>query len=437
MNQVVTPAERYLARWRDSGRPASDGEATRAWRAAAAEAFGASGFPTARREDWKYARLKTIEDGDFALAGESAVSADALSGVILPEAAHRIVLVDGRWSPELSKLGALPKGARIEPLAVRFESGKLEGLGDLADSAMHPFCALNGAFARDGVWIALGRGVRVEGVVQLIHWSTRGAAMSHPRCRYELDAGSELVVLESYAGGAADATFTNAVSEARLADGARFTHVRLQREPERAQHVGGLYASVGKGATLASRVLSVGGAYARCELRVSLDGEGANADLDGLYVGVRKQYLDHQVHVHHRAAHGTTRKRYKGILDDMARGVFGGKIVVHPEGVKTSAHQSTRSLLLSAQAEADSRPQLEIHTDDVQASHGATVGQLDPLELYYLRSRGLDGEAARNLLVVAFAREILDGLAPDAVRRYALAAVRDRLPGGDALEDME
>ena len=291
---------------------------------------------------------------------------------------------------------------------------------------------MSGTFLRDGAFIHVPKGVVVDEPVHLLFVSsTNGTAvMSHPRNLIVVGEGSQVTVLESYAGLDAGASFTNVVTEIAAGDGAVVDHTLLQRDGEGAYHVGTVQARVGRGSSLSSHVISIGGALIRNDINVVLDGEGADCTLNGLYVTHGTQHVDNHTVIDHARPHGTSRELYKGVLEGRSRGIFDGTVIVRPDAQKTDARQVNRNLLLSDDALVDSKPTLLIRADDVKCSHAATIGQLEEDALFYLRSRGIGSGMARNILIQAFVSEILGRIRIEPVRTGLECLLYTRLHDG-------
>jgi len=399
--------------------------------------FRTLGLPGPRDEAWKYTRLNVLEKHAFQSADATAAVPD-IAALQLAAPVHRLVFVNGRFRAELSELGALPAGVRLGPLAAALDgdTGALRGVFADSIADADAFTALNTAYMDDGVLLELADNVVLEAPVQLLFVSTSGDDyVSHPRNVIVAGAHSQATLLEVYAGPAGGGYFTNARTELRLAAGARIEHVRVQDESRNAFHIGSLTADVGRDAGYRSQVFSFGAQLNRLDIDVRL-AQGAECDLDGLYVGGKRQHIDHQTRVDHAEPHARSGEFYKGVLDGAARAVFTGKVLVRPDVQKTDAKQMNRNLLLSPRAEIDSRPQLEIYADDVKCAHGATVGQLSETELFYLRSRGIDESDARQLLIHAFANELVDRVRDPALRVAVYRHLDACLPGRDSLGEM-
>jgi len=381
-------------------------------RDAAIERFAELGLPTTRHEDWKYTNVSALERRLFATftdvapdgAAEREVARHALDGM------HRLVFVDGRHVPGLSRIASLPPGARVGSLAqlVATQSDIAEVLLAVeSEPDANGFAALNTAFWSDGAYIDLAPGVVVDEPIHLLFLATRADLASFPRNVVRAATGSAATVVEQYAGVDDAVYLTNAVTRITAGEGARIAHTKLQQESGRSFHVADIRAAQAADSRLVSQSFAFGGQLARNDIATRFDAEGCDAKLVGLYVGSGRQHHDHHTCIDHARPRGTSRELYKGVLDDASRAVFNGRVIVRPDAQRTDAQQSNRNLLLSDSAEVDTKPQLEIWADDVKCAHGATVGQLDADQLHYLRARGLDAATARGLLIHAFAADVL------------------------------
>jgi Fe-S cluster assembly protein SufD len=402
-------------------------------RRAAARALIAEGLPNLRVEEWKYTNLQPLAARRFARAGEPPPeTVRALADrAALGASAHRVVLVNGRFDASSSALGTLPEGVEIVPLAAalaRDDAGLGERLGASAALEDNFLAAYNTAFFGDGVLVRLAEGRALD---RPLHLVSLGVAPDrpiafHPRVVVELGANSRLSLVESHRG--ADGVYwSNPLTEIRLDEGAALRHYTLQSQTLEAHHLALTAATLARDARYESVVLAPGAALARHEIDVRLAGEGAEVMLAGCYLIGGTQHSDHTTRIAHLVPRCGARELYKGVLDGAAHGVFQGTIVVHEGAAKTDAHQLSRALLLSPGAEADAKPELMIYADDVKCSHGASSGSLDPLQLFYLRARGLDAATARALLVEGFVAEVLEAIADDAVRPYFARAAESWL----------
>jgi Fe-S cluster assembly protein SufD len=408
-------------------------------RAEAFDRFMEQGFPTLKHEDWKYTDARPIAMRRFTPAtGEASLDPSALA----PYAwgGHQIVFVDGRYAPALSGIGGLPQGVRLLSLAAALdvEPHMLERwLGPEAVAARHGFEALNTAFVRDGAVLRIGRGITIEEPIHLLFLAT-GAPDSAVYWRNLIvaEAGSRATVIETYASPDGAAHLTNAMTEVGLEANAALEHYRLGRESDTAYHIGGTRARLARDSRYAAHAVTLGARLARHELDAVLDAEGAECLLNGLYATRGQQHVDNHTRIEHRAPRGTSREWYKGVLDERSRAVFSGRIVVHPQAQHTDAEQANHHLLLSREAEADSRPQLEIYANDVKCAHGATAGRLDETALFYLRSRGLDEARARGLLVYAFAADVLARMRFAPLRQSLEQQLAARLLAGEPVQEL-
>ncbi|MBS0325835.1 MAG: Fe-S cluster assembly protein SufD [Proteobacteria bacterium] len=424
--------ERALAAWPAAAAqlPGARGTFVAKLREEALARFCASGFPTARDEDWKYTDLAALAARSFLRVPDDVQAAtteplphhalfDDLGG-------HRLAFVDGRHAPELSSIGPMPDGVRIESLAAALARDPAALETWLADTRGHSaMAALNTAFLADGALVIIPAGVEVAEPIHLVFLAATAATIQ-PRNLIIAGERSKCTVVEHYAGSAP--AFTNALTQLFLAGGAETEYCKLQDEGERALHVGGLHVAQARGSRFGMHSVSVGAALARHDLTAVFDGEGCTAAIDGLYLAGGRQHVDHHTRIDHAQPRGTSREHFRGILDGRSRGVFNGRVVVHPGAQQSDAWLTSRNLLLSADAEADTKPQLEIYADDVKCAHGATVGQLDENELFYLRARGFDAAAARSLLTWAFARSALEGIRLTPLRAHLERACLGRLP---------
>ena len=416
--------------------------------------FNDTGFPTARRgnERWKYTNVGPIAKIDFGfpLSPSSSNGSGNVSGRLAPDlrmpgqAVYNLVFVDGHYSAELSSPGAGSSGVNVVSLATAtLESGaEVERhVGRYAPPDDDGFAALNTAFLHDGAYIHVADGNSEKVVVRLSYITTdpttadSGPMVTYPRTLIVVGRDSDVTVVESYTGPADSVYFTNAVTEISVGEGAHVDHYRLLLEGEKAFHVGTSRVKQEKDSNFRSASFILGTALARNDMEVLLDAPGAYCSLNGLYLTADRQHIDNLISIDHAQPNCTSRLNYKGILDGRSRAVFGGEVVVRRDAQKSDAEQTDKNLILSTQAEVDSKPSLLIYADDVKCSHGATAGHIDADTLFYLRSRGLDLDAASRMLVHAFASEIIDTVKPEPLREYLdtifTAAIPDKsLPIG-------
>ena len=397
--------------------------------------FREIGFPKLSDEDWKYTSVRAIEKLDLspAMPHGNGVAAAAMSPFSITGLdSHRIVFVNGYFSKTLSQPGPPTPGLTVGSLAevLEHDPDAVEPyLGRITPSAPHGFTALNSAFLADGAYVKLAQGVRVERPIEVVYVATGGneELSIHPRSLFVAHPDSRATVVERYVALDDSRYLTNAVTEIVLEEGASLEHCRLQEEGKRSFHIGGLFARQEAGSRLTAHSLSLGAALARNDVLLVLEAERAEGVLNGLYLGNGRQHVDNHTHIEHAAADATSREFYKGILDGRARAVFHGRIVVRAGAQHSDAQQQNNNLLLSADAEIDTKPQLEIYADDVKCAHGATVGQLDADQVFYLQSRGVAKKDARSLLTYAFAHDVIGRIAVVPVRERLEAVLSDQL----------
>lgn len=390
-----------------------------ALREQAAGAFRAHGFPTRRVEAWKYTDLRPVAEAGF---GESLSSIDAAEP--LPPAhggGPRAVMIDGRFRADLSTgLAELPFAAGSLASALP----RLEGrIGAVAPVDGLPMVALNAMLFEDGLLLDLPEGVD-GGVLDLLSIASGGARPEafHPRHLIRLGPGASLTLIETSTGPEhAGTVLHNPVFEIEVAEGARLVHARLNQEGRQGFHLSNVHARVAAGGTYDNFTLNAGARLTRNEIHIALTGPEAAAHMNGAQLLAGGQHADTTTYLDHAAPGCASRQTYKTVLAGKSRGVFQGKILVRQAAQKTDGYQMNQALLLSPDAEMDSKPQLEIYADDVKCSHGATVGELDHDQLFYLRSRGIPEAPARSLLIQAFLQEAVEGVT-DATAREALSA---------------
>jgi Fe-S cluster assembly protein SufD len=404
-------------------------------RRTAIDRFAAAGFPTPRTdEDWHFTSVAPIAEQDWtplAHAGGQ-VHADELAAFKFGSGTGsewiEIVFVNGRFAPDLSMLRGLPARVRVEPLGE--DPVVKRYLTTLAPTDV-AFTALNTAFMTEGALIHIPADIVVEHPIHVLYVTDPEAAkgVTFPRTLIVAGHHARATIVESYVAVGEAVYFTNAVTEVDVAEGAHIAHYRVQRESDRAYHVGTTEVRQGRESRYHSFSFATGAALARVNVYDVLAGQGGEATLDGLYLADGTQHIDHQTRIEHVAPHCASREVYKGVLDGAAHGVFNGKVYVHPEAQKTDGKQTNNNLLLSDRAHADTKPQLEIFADDVKCTHGATVGRLDEVALFYLKSRGIGAETARTLLTYAFAADVLQRIDDDTVRAGLEAQLLERFVG--------
>ncbi len=379
------------------------------------DAFKSMGFPSLKDEEWRFTRTRPIAEVDFRPAGEGpAINVATVVARTFDDAGcHRLVLVNGRFAPALSSKADLPAGVRAISLAAAFADRpdrvrEMLSRGSRGDKMR--FAALNTAFLADGVFIEIADGTSLPSPIHIVHVTTGSdtPTMTHPRVVVLAGKNSDGVVVESFVGLGNGAYFTNSVAQFDVAENASLHHYKIQREGSDAFHVAFQHALLARSARFATLNVGMGGALVRNDIHTILDGEGIDARVDGLYLADGRRHVDNHTYIRHAQPHCHSFELYKGILDDKARGVFNGRIYVDPIAQKTDAKQENNCMLLSDEARINSNPQLEIFADDVKCTHGAAIGKTDDTAVFYLRSRGIPFEEARDLMVYAFASEVLE-----------------------------
>jgi len=402
----------------------------------AIDTFTGEGYPTTRDEEWKYTNIKPITEIDF-IPAEGIGETKSLQRWLQKydfeglNCCH-LTVVNGHFAGELSNLNELGNGIKVMSIreALKNNDPVIEKYlsryaGDQGDS----FTALNTAFLWDGVFMYVPDNQVLEKPVSItyIGQPDNTPLLNMPRSLFVLGRNSQAKVIETYGGEGAQPYFTNTVSEVILSDNAGFDHLKLQVESEKAYHVSTIQVDQQKNSRYTSFAFSFGGHLVRNNINLVMNGEGIDSILNGLYVGTGEQHIDNHTSIDHANPNCHSEELYKGVLDDQAHGVFSGKIFVRPDAQKTNAIQSNNCILLSDSAAIDTKPQLEIFADDVRCTHGATVGQLNEDAYFYMRSRGIDKAKARQLLIYAFASDVIDRLDSDPIREKLSAILADKL----------
>jgi Fe-S cluster assembly protein SufD len=424
------PVASYLADFdARRARLAAEPSWLRQQRETAIEAFGRLGFPTTTQEEWRNTNVAPIGAAPIPRAAAQATPATVamIAGFSSLQPAAELVFVNGEFAPSLSSRGDLPPGVRVENLALMLAApvaGPDCALGEQANVDGHAFAALNAALFADAAIVRVPPGCRIENPIHLVFLAeSPGARVAmYPRVLVVAGEGSEVRVIERYAGRDSQQYFTNAVSEIVVGDGALVDHYRVQCESSRAFHVGMLHVRCGRDSRFSSHSIALGGALVRNEVSAVLGDVGGSCELNGLYLADGNTLVDNHTAIDHTMPHCESHELYKGVLGGHARGVFHGKIIVRPDAQKTDAKQTNKALLLSDHAQVNSKPQLEIFANDVRCTHGAAVGQLDDEALFYLKARGVGADDARRMLVEAFVGDVLGR-----VRLASLGAELDAL----------
>ena len=391
--------------------PGSDQKRIVALRNRAFSNFEQSGVPSLRHEDWKYTDLKALRETNFVALGQPRLGPPSdlkLTDLPFPEfTPHVAVFFNGEFRPNLSTLNELPAGVTCATIGALIEQDgdDLAGRLDEHDTA---FASLNNAMLRDGVVIELSASRTLEDPIHVIFLSGEAPRPQLNSARLVINAGenSTCTVVESHYSLLGTTSMTNAVTEIAAQNNARVAHYRIQMDAPEVHHIGNVFANVARDANLSTYSFAFGGGVTRIDVNADLVGSGGSVVMNGLFMVNENQHIDHHTRVRHRVSHTYSSENYKGIADGNGRGVFNGKILVEKDAQKIEALQSSKNLLLSDNAEVDTKPELEIYADDVKCAHGATVGQLDNDAFFYLRSRGIDEQSARSILTFAFAADI-------------------------------
>lgn len=395
--------------------------------------FAETGFPTTHDEDWRFTNVAAVAGTPFELAGLESIKKAQLESFGTSQFACCLVFVNGLFSQELSNVATLPKGVTVGSLAEQLKNDPAsieQHLGRYLNIERDVFAALNTAFVEDGVYIHVPRGVAVETPIYALFVTVPGSTptMNHPRNLIVVGESSQVTVVEDYVSLGEGITFSNAATELVAGDNANVSHYMIVREGDQAYNFSTLRIQQGRHANVATHSLLLSGALVRNNVHPVLAGEGSECLINGLFMANGRQHMDNYMLVEHASPHCDSRQFYNGILNGNSHGVFHGRIIVHKDAQKTDAKQTNRNLLLSDDAQIDTKPQLEIYADDVKCTHGATIGQFDDNALFYLRSRGLAEAAARHVLLLAFANECLDRMNSPQLRDHLEKLVVAGLP---------
>ncbi len=442
MAVAVDARQTYVEAFASSEKDLDGPKWLRSIRRQAISRFESLGFPTTKHEEWRYTNLAPLAKVPFKpaiLARPDGVVAEKLEpftfGILKTS---QLVFVNGRFAPKLSYLRALPQGVWIGSLAeaLRREPEALKPhLTRYARFEDDSFVALNAAFFVDGAFIEIPRNTVVEEPIHLLFVSTSKdlPIVAHPRNLVVLGANSQATVIESYAGWAPDTTFTNAVTEVVLGPAAVLEHHKIQREAGTAFHIATMTIEQDRSSSATCHSIAFGGSLMRNYVHTKFRGEGGSVVLNGLFMPSGTQQMDNYTRIDHSAVACTSVELYKGVLDGRSRGVFNGNVYVRKDAQKTVARQTNKNLLLSKEAFVDSTPGLEILADDVKCNHASTIGQLDENAIFYLRSRGIDEEAARNILTYAFVADVVNQVKVAPTRIKLDQLILSRLPKASTL----
>jgi Fe-S cluster assembly protein SufD len=422
---AIQGIEDYLAAFPEFAKTAAG--ADMAWlrrlREDAFARFCETGFPTTHDEDWRFTNVSQIARTPFGLVRPEEMRLEPdLKAWALEGTAAELVFVDGHFVPSLSRVGSLPAGVSVSSLKdeiIRGSAALEENLGGYLNMGRDPFCALNTAFAEDGAFVQIPTGTSLEHPIHLLFVSTNDfRAMLHPRNLLVIGREAQAQIIEEYVSLGSGTGLCNSATELVADENSTVSHFMIERENAKAFSVSTLRIQQERSASVDSHSVLLGGGLVRNNIHPVLAGEGGECLINGLFVGNGRQHLDNYMYVEHASPHSSSRQFYNGILDAHAHGVFHGRIVVHKNAQKTDAKQTNRNLLLSDDAQIDTKPQLEIHADDVKCTHGATIGQIEENALFYLRSRGIDEVSSRRLLLSAFANECVARMRPGIARNH-------------------
>ena len=383
-----------------------------------------SGFPTLRDENWRYTNIKPLLKQAFNVVSHAneSVTAEQLDGFNIDGLQSlKIVVVDGELDDSLSAQN-LPEGLELKRMSQMLDDhpDRVERyLNKLLPESTHGFMALNTAFVRNGIWIEIQPGAVIEQPIELLFISTGGDhSLVQPRNLFVAGENSQVKIIERYLSLNDNKTMTNTISEIYCSANATVEHARIQQESRSATHMSGTFVKLLQQAQFSTSTVTLGGNLTRNDLRCQIAGTGSHSNMYGLYATNQRQHVDNFTQVEHLVENCTSDELYKGVLDDRSRAVFHGRIYVAEDAQQTDAYQNNRTLLLSSDAEIDTKPQLEIYADDVKCSHGATIGQLNEEYLFYLRARGVENSKARRMLTFAFVKEALGAITIEPLKTY-------------------
>ena len=391
----------------------------------AMDQFMSLDFPDSRNEDWKYTNIEPILNQTFETAPstQDEIATKLITPFSIADTAIQLVFIDGRFSDKLSKLSGLVKGVAVKNLATALSGDYYE-----IQSRMHKrletnkniFTALNSAFVLDGLYVKIDDRAILEKPIYVLHVSTAADTLQliQPFNLITVGQSAQISIIENFVSLGAGCAFTNGLTDIHVGADAIVHYVKIQQENPRSFHIHTTEIKQDQNSCLKHTLVTSGGALVRNVVELNLEAEHIESTLNGVYLTHGTQHVDNRTIIHHAKPNCNSHELYKGILDGKSSGVFNGKIIVHPDAQKTDAKQSNKNLLLSQDATMNTKPQLEIFADDVKCTHGATIGRLDEESLFYLRSRGVGKEQAKNMLTYAFAGEIIDRIDHEATRTY-------------------
>jgi len=399
-------------------------------RAKGSSAWGAFPFPTRKTEDWKYTNLTSLKKRDVFSKPAQTVQLDTLE-TIPGIHGSRLVFVNGAYSADLSQLNA-QSGVSV----VRFSEANAAQqslldakLNSVVDIEKHGFAALNTKCLSDGVFIHVDKNTNISEPVSIVNYlvGEQEDVAINSRILVLAEANSSATIIEHFLSDDAEQKcFENAVTELLVGENAQLEYYQLLEQEQHCNHIGAVHAKLEKHARLNSFYLALGTLLTRVDVTVTYTGEGAEADINGVYLPLGKQHVDFHTCIEHAVPHCQTNEVFRGIVADEARAVFNGRIHIHPDAQKTEAYLSNKNLLTSNKAEVDTKPELEIYADDVRCAHGATVAQLEPLSVHYLKTRGISEEEAMVMLSFGFINELLEGVKLEEVAFYCRPKLASR-----------
>ena len=435
---MVTEIVRSENNYHAAFRALKERKPTVAWvelvRDSAMDRFEALGFPTVHDEEWKYTNLAQLAKENFASIAQSQPSVPDIQHFSFIETEGRhVVLLNGTLRDDLSQRERIDGIVVIDLFSAiadaRYNKIVRDYLARNANYNDRGLTALNTAFLQSGVFVLIPKNFELEAPLQItyIAHSAETTSANFPRALVVAEENSSVTIVERFVSAGHHPTFTNAVIEVVVKDGARVKHDRLQQEGSEAFHVANTAVELGRGSHYTSTAINLGAKLARHDISVVMNDEGAECSVDGLYVVGRDQHSDTHSVIDHKQPYCNSHQLYKGILDGNARAVFNGKVFVREGAQKTDAKQTNKNLLLSAQARVDTKPQLEIYADDVKCAHGAAVGQIDQEELFYLQTRGINRELGKKLLTYGFAEEVITKIELESLRKRIDEAVLSQI----------
>ena len=387
--------------------------------------FSELDFPTTKDEEWKYTSIAPLLEHNFVpgLQKKSLTREQVKNFLFEDLDSNVVVLVNGFYSDELTTLKNIPGGVEVSSIAKAISSDSSlvkEHFGKYADFTTHIFTSLSTAFTKDGVLIHIPEGKIVGQPIHILFITDSGneKLLIQPRNLFVAGKNSQASIIEHFVNIDSGVYFTNTVTEIVVGENAIVDHIKLQEESKSAFHIGRMEVDQGRSSNFASHFVSLGSSLTRNEFNSRFNDEGGECKLNGLFLTEGNQLFDVHTLIDHAKPHCNSHEHYKGILNDVSRGVFNGKVIVRPDAQKTNAFQENNNIILSKEALVNTKPQLEIFADDVKCSHGATIGQLDEDSMFYLKSRGIGEETARTILIHAFASDVITSVKVEAVKNY-------------------